>query len=135
MADAKALVLLAQSAEDLPALSALLQDATLRTPDIAFDSRAHRLVLLVNRYRWEANTPSRTRCALRIEAATRVQQQNWPTSQEVVLNLLSLRWEAPHLTLIFSDAITLRTTIETLDLIMEDLGAPWQTTRHPRHKI
>lgn len=135
MADARPLVLLAQTAEDLPALSALMQDATLRTPDIALDSHAHRLVLLVNRYRRESRVPSRTRSALRIEATTRVQHQNWPNSEDAVLNLLSLSWDDPHLTLTFSDGIALRTTSEALDLILEDLGTAWETKRQPRHEI
>lgn len=129
------LTLLAQSAEDLPALAALLQDATLRTPDIRFDTRAHRLVLLINRYRWEAGIPTRTRAALRVEATLRVQQQSWPKSPDAVLNLLTLDWAEPHLTLIFSDNITLRTTAEALDLMLEDLGDPWTTDRLPKHAI
>ncbi len=129
------LALLAQTPEDLPALSALLQDATQRTPDIALDAKARRLVLLTNRYRWESNTPSRTRSALRIETASRVQHQNWPKSPDAVLNLLSLSWADPHLTLTFSDNITLRATCETLDLILEDLGQPWLTTRLPKHAL
>lgn len=129
------LVLLAQAPDDMPALSALLQDATLRTPDIVLDAKAHRLVFLANRYRWESQTPSRTRCALRIETTARVQHQNWPQSPDAVLNLLSLSWAEPHLTITFSNATILRATCETLDLILEDLGTPWETTRLPQHAL
>ncbi|WP_416907251.1 MAG: DUF2948 family protein [Polymorphobacter sp.] len=135
MAEAARLTLLAQSAEDLPALAALLQDATLRTPDIARDVRARRLVLLLNRYRWEAAAGSRTRCALRIEGLLGVQQKSWPQSDDAVLNLLSLEWTAPHLTLLFSDHVALRAEVEALDLIMEDLGDPWPTEKRPRHSL
>jgi hypothetical protein len=133
MAEPARLTLLAQSADDLPALAALLQDATLRTPDIARDAKARRLVLLVNRYRWEAKAGSRSRAALRIEGLLRVQHQNWPQSPEAVLNLLSLDWTAPHLTLVFSDQITLRAEVEALDLLLEDIGDPWATEKRPRH--
>ncbi|MBB6227297.1 hypothetical protein FHS79_001463 [Polymorphobacter multimanifer] len=129
------LTLLAQTPEDLPALAALLQDATLRAPDIAFDARGHRLVLLVNRYRWEAAAPSRSRAAMRIETTTRVQQQHWPQGADAVLNLLTIEWAEPHLTLSFSDGITLRAHCEALDLILEDLGDPWTTTRLPKHQL
>ncbi len=129
------LTLLAQTPQDLPALTALLQDAILRTPDIAFDAKARRLVLLVNRYSWEAKTPSRTRAALRIETVSRVQQQKWPASAEAVLNLLTIDWAEPALTLTFSDNITLRCTCEALDLILEDLGDPWPTDKLPHHSL
>ena len=72
------LTLIGQSAEDLPALSALLQDATLRVVDVGFDRKARRLVLMLNRYRWESATRSRVRCALRLETVTAVQRQGWP---------------------------------------------------------
>jgi hypothetical protein len=129
------LTLLAQSPEDLAPISALLQDATLRTPDIGLDSKARRLALLTNRYRWEASTPSRTRAGLRIETVLKAEHRNWPGSPEAVLNLLSLGWAEPHLTLNFSDAITLRLTCEALDLVLEDLSDPWPTQRQPTHKL
>ena len=127
------LALLAQDEADLPALSALLQDATLRTGDIAFEPRTRRLVLLVNRYRWEAPSPSRVRAALRVETVQGISHRNWPMAREMVLGLLALRWTGAHLLLEFSDGISLRATCEVLDLLLEDLGAPWPASRQPRH--
>ena len=129
------LTLLAQDEPDLPALSALVQDATLRTPDIAFDARAHRLVLLINRYRWEAPTPSRIRSALRIDSVLGVSHRNWPKAPDSVLSLLTLGWTGEHLLIEFSDSISLRLRCEALDLILEDLGDPWPTSRKPSHKV
>ncbi len=129
------LTLLGQEADDLPAISALLQDATLRAPDIAFDARARRLVLLVNRYRHESATPSRVRSALRIETSLAVQRQRWPANDEVVLSLLSLTQQDDWLHIAFSGGISLRARVEVIEIVLEDLAAPWPTTRIPRHDV
>lgn len=126
------LTLLGQSAEDLPAISALLQDATLRTQDIAYDKRSRRLVLLLNRYRHESSLPSRVRSALRLETVEAVQRQNWPAG-ETVLALLSLTHADGWLILTFAGSTAIRTRTEVIDVVLEDLAAPWETSREPRH--
>jgi hypothetical protein len=127
------ITLLGQNAEDLPTISALLQDATLRTEDLRFDRRGRRLVLLVNRYRWEAREPSRARAALRIETVDAVQQQNWPRAADGVLNLLSLAQEGDWIVLNFSAGSALRAKVEVVEILLEDLAAPWATDRVPQH--
>ena len=127
------LTLLGQTPEDLPAISALLQDATLRAEDLAFDKRGRRLVLLVNRYRWEATAPSRVRSALRIETVEAVQRQNWPRTPDAVLDLLSLTRDADHVILTFAGGPALRARIEVLEVILEDIAAPWPTKLQPEH--
>jgi hypothetical protein len=127
------LTLLGHEAADLPALSALLQDATLRVPDIGFDRRTRRLVLLVNRYRHEALVPSRVRSALRIETILAVQRQRWPANDDAVLSLLSLTQQDDWLHLVFSGRASLRARIEVIEIVLEDLAAPWPTASIPRH--
>ncbi len=127
------LTLLGQGPEDLPAMSALLQDATLRAPDIAWDQRARRLALLVNRYRWEAGGGSRVRCALRIETVEAVQRQKWPADPEVVLNLLSLAQDGDYLVLTFAAGAAIRAKVEVVEVVLEDIAAPWATGRMPQH--
>ncbi|WP_439534229.1 DUF2948 family protein [Polymorphobacter sp.] len=133
MAETSRLSLLAQSPEDLPPLAALVQDALLRPADIAFDPKARRLVLMLTRYRWEAPTPSRTRSALRLETVFGVQERHWPRTPDTILNLLTLEWAEPYLTLVFSEDITLRARCETLDLILEDVTDPWPSDHVPNH--
>jgi hypothetical protein len=128
------LTLLAQDAGDLPPLSALVQDALLLPADLAYDRKARRLVLLLNRFRWEAKTASRCQSALRVETVLALQQKHWPVSPETPLNLLSLEWAEPSLTLIFSEGISLRTQCEAVDLVLEDVSEPWPTARTPGHE-
>ena len=127
------LTLLGQGPEDLPAMSALLQDATLRAPDIAWDRRARRLALLVNRYRWEAGGGSRVRCALRIETVEAVQRQKWPADPEAVLALLSLAQDGDYLVLTFAAGAAIRAKVEVVEVVLEDIAAPWATGRMPQH--
>ena len=127
------IALLGQNAEDIPAISALLQDATLRVEDIGFDRRSRRLALLVNRYRWEAAIPSRVRCALRLETVAAVQRQHWPREADAVLNLLSVTSEDGWLVLTFAAGAALRAQVEVVEIVVEDLAAPWETQRVPRH--
>jgi hypothetical protein len=127
------LTLLGQRLEDLPTISALLQDATLRPEDLGFDRRGRRLVLLVNRYRWEAAERSRVRAALRIETVTAVQRLHWPATPGTVLELLSLTQQGDFLALTFAGGAALRAQVEVIDVVMEDIAAPWPTPREPTH--
>jgi hypothetical protein len=129
------LTLLGQDAADLPAISALLQDATLRAPDVAFDRRRRRLVLLVNRYRWEAATPSRVRAALRVETVGAVQRRLWPSEHDAVLAVLALTLEGNHLVISFSGGAALRAQIEVVELVLEDMAPPWRTPHQPQHPV
>jgi Protein of unknown function (DUF2948) len=131
--DDERLTLLGQSPEDLPAISALLQDATLRAQDIAYDARSRRLVLLVNRYRRESATPSRVRAALRLETVEAVQRQHWPAA-DTVLALLSLTHQDGWLHLTFAGNTALRARAEVIEIILEDLSAPWPTRHQPNHQ-
>jgi hypothetical protein len=130
--DDERLTLVGQNPDDLPALSALLQDATLRAPDIGFDRKARRLVLLVNRFRWETPVRSRVRSALRLETVTAVQRQNWPAA-DTVLDLLSLTADGDWLVLTFAAGVAIRARVEVIEIILEDLSAPWATEREPQH--
>lgn len=133
------LLLLAQEADEVPLLSALLQSATLRPGDIAYDARARRLVLLVNRYRWEAPaTRTRVRSALRIESVLSVQRRAWPDRQPhdpgtTVLELLAFTLADDMLTLNFAAGPALRVRVECPDILLEDVSGPWAATSEPRH--
>ena len=134
------LLLLAQEAAEVPLLSALVQSATLRLPDIAYDARARRLVLLVNRYRWEdPTTRTRVRSALRIESVLSVQRRSWPNQTPgdpgvTVLELLAFTLDADTLTLTFAGGAALRVTVEVPDLVLEDVSGPWAAGSEPRYE-
>ncbi|MEX6725852.1 DUF2948 family protein [Parapedomonas caeni] len=143
---APALRLLAQSVDDVAVISALVQDAAVLPAEVAFDPRARRLVLLMNRYRWEEKrpAPTRVRAALRIEGVLKAQRRDWPAEAAAtaaiphVLDLLAVTVEpgadeAAALALTFAGGPAIRLEVECLDLVLEDLTDPWIARVTPAH--
>ncbi|WP_353199383.1 DUF2948 family protein [Sandarakinorhabdus sp.] len=133
MAESARLALLGHEPADIETFSALLQDATLRLADAGFDRKARRLVCLVNRYRRESPASSRIRCALRVETVQVVQRTGWPNDPDAVTVILSLAQDGDWLIITCAAGIALRAHIEVVDLVLEDIGEPWGTTRVPSH--
>ena len=124
----------AEDAGDIPALSALVQDMAIRAADIGRDATARRLLLVGNRYRWEAPTPTRSRSALRFDHVEQVQRTGWPAAPDTVLALLAIVAEADGwLRLSFSGGAALRLHPEVIDVSLDDISGPWGASRRPRH--
>ncbi|WP_419815912.1 DUF2948 family protein [Glacieibacterium sp.] len=125
------LLLLAQDPDEVPLLSALCIGAVLPVVEAGYDRRARRLVLMLRRYRWEADVPSRILTALRIDCVLDLQRRKWPVAP-AVLELLAFTQDGDVLTFDFAGGATLRATVECADMVLEDLGAPWEV-RKPDH--
>jgi Protein of unknown function (DUF2948) len=128
--------LCAQTAADVPIISALLQDALVMHRDIYFDRKAKRLVLLIQRYCWESDeTRKRTRAALRFEYVEHLTQKSiLDRPLDAVFSLLSLELiEENKFELIFSGTSGVRLTVETLDVVLEDIMDGWTTDLMPQH--
>jgi hypothetical protein len=52
---------------------------------------------------------------------------------DAVLNLLSLTQDGDWLVLTFAAGAALRMQAEVIEVVMEDLAAPWETQREPNH--
>ncbi len=130
---AEALRILAQEADDVPALSALVQSAAVRADEIGWDRKARRLVLMLSRYRWEAGDKTRVRAALRVECVTAVKRKAWPAG-EAVLELLSVAVDDAAIVLAFAGGATLHADVECPDLVLEDLTDPWPAIRVPAYE-
>ena len=128
------LTLLAGDVVDLGVVAALMQDAIVRAGDVGWDRRGRRLVVLASRFCWEADVPARVRAALRIETAQKVERQRWPADPDAVLALLSVGFADDRVTVAFADGISLRVAVECVDVVMEDLSAPWPVRHRPSHR-
>lgn len=126
--------LLAADEADLETISALVQDAAVKSGDIAYDAKARRLVIIANRYRWEIRQPSRVRCVLRLDSLTSLKRRAWPSS-DTVLDLLALRWENGGIEIDFAGGAALRADAECIDVELHDLSGPWGAKRTPRHQL
>jgi len=134
-----ALSLLAQSPEDLPVISALLQDAVLPASEIRWDRTARKLALLVNRFRWEDREAAeregrpyeRVRSLLVIGDVLRVASQGVPRGDaDTVLSVLSLDWQPAEdgtgrLVLVLAGDGAIAADVECLDLTLRDVTRPY----------
>jgi hypothetical protein len=139
MAEPAPLNLLAQDQDDLPVISAALQDAVAKVGDIAYEPKARRLTIAFNRYRWEAGARQRVRSALQIGGVLGVQARKIRRDRrDAVVELLAIAFEpgeAPGgvLTFNFAGGGDLRAEVECVDAVLADVSQPWPTTRAPAH--
>ncbi|MEM7498806.1 MAG: DUF2948 family protein [Pseudomonadota bacterium] len=133
----------AETAEDLAVISSLAQDAVARAADIVWMRRKRRLVLLVNRFRWEDAEAAelqkrpfeRVRSALTIEGVTTVRARGLARSSEEaaeqVVALLSLAFEpgedgAGRVVVTCADDVAFAAEAEMLEVTLGDLTRPWE---------
>ena len=129
----------AESADDLAVISSLVQDAVGKASDIAWMPRKRRLVVLVNRFRWEdsddaeqAHRPfERVRSAVTVEGVLKVRARGVsPADRDQVFDLLAIVFEpaegcAGTLTLTLAGGAEFAVEVECLELTLADLTRPW----------
>lgn len=146
--DDDAIRLIVKSADDLTMLSAFLQDGLVAHHDIHFDKARAEVVMVVDRYRWEASAERKERVlmGLRIGKVSAVlQKQMTPTGTEeasVFYNLLQLAYEkelkgqseaAGALVFTFSAGATLRLVVDDLMMSAGDIAPPRPAMATPLH--
>jgi hypothetical protein len=141
--------LVAQDAEDLQVISALVQDAVLPVTELAYDARRRRFALLLNRFRWEDREQAersrrgyeRVRSLLVVEDVRKVQISGIDrTEKDLVLSLLSMSFEpgadaGGRLVLTFAGDGALALEVEALDLRLDDVTRPYRAPsgKAPQH--
>jgi hypothetical protein len=132
--------LTAFDADDLPALSAQMQDAVLKVGEMVFDKKRKTFACVANRFAWDAlPEKSRRRAGLRINhvlAARRLHPV--AVNNNTILSLLSIGFAAKDevsgtLTLQFSGGHALAFDVDAVDIQLDDLGPAWVTSLEPSH--
>lgn len=139
----------AETAEDVPVLAALMQDAVLTAGDIGWQPKLRRLAFLVNRFRWEDRDGAeargrpyeRVRSVLIVGGVTHVASQGIDrTDRDEILSVLDVSWHpgedaagAVEVTLAGDGAV--RAEVECLDLTLSDVTRPYlaPSGKAPRH--
>lgn len=150
------LKLRAEDVEDITVLAACLQDATVKIADMVWQPKQRRFVLVLNRFRWEDETPkldgkgrqpliratphARVQAGLHFDGVLNVQSAGIDRSQPAAaLELLSILADpaedgAATLTLVFAGGGAVKLDVECVDAQMQDIGQPWPVRRAPQHK-
>lgn len=125
----------ALEADDVPVISALVQDAVFPINEMTWDRRRRRFALLLNRFRWEEqggnDGPQRTQAVLAIEDVMKVASQGIDrTDKDMILSLLALEWApgedgAGRLTLTLAGDGAIAVEVEALELTLKDVTRPY----------
>jgi Protein of unknown function (DUF2948) len=134
--------LTALDADDLPALSAQMQDAVLKVGDMVYLPKRKTFACVANRFAWDAlPQKTRRRSGLRINhvlAARRLHPL--PVNASTILSLLSMDFVprdelSGTLTLHFSGGHAVAFDVEDVDVQLDDLGPVWGTQIEPSHGV
>lgn len=129
----------AETAEDLPVISALVQDAVGKVAGIAWMPKRRRLALVLHRFRWEDREAAeaegrpfeRVQAAISVESVLSVRARGLdPQAPETVFAVLALSFEpgedgAGRLVFRFAGDGDLAAEVECLDVTLADLTRPW----------
>ena len=141
--------LAAETAEDLDVISTLAQDAVGQVGDIAWMPRRRRLVLLVNRFRWEDHDAAarqrrafeRVRTALVFDSVLGVRSNGLdPADRETVFSILRIGFEPAEepggrVVIDVAGDGALAVSVECLDARLVDLSRPWSARGAPDHQL
>lgn len=148
--DEAPLRLVAQAPDDVPVISALVQDAVFPATEMRFDAKRRQFALLVNRFRWEdrgraerqGRPYERVQSMLVVNDALSVASSGIDRGDaEMVLSLLSLDF-APGadgvgtLTMTLAGDGAIRVDVECLDLVLRDVTRPYvaPSGKAPAHR-
>ena len=143
---AEQLKLTALDADDLGVISAAVQDSLVAVRDCAYFKDEKRFVLLLNRFRWEADPTveaaySRTHSALVFNEVTAVRHHEIPLDEpdrmlELLALVLDYRGDGDRsVTLRFAAGRAIRLEIARLACHLGDVGEPWATPWKPAHPV
>lgn len=134
------LSLRAVSAEDLAVMAALVQDAVLPVSEIGWEPKAHRLSMLLNRFRWEDKAKAeaegrpfeRVQSVLVLSGVTHVASQGFDRrDRNLVLSILDIGFEAGaeetgRVTLTLAGDGAIAADVECLEVDLRDVTRPYR---------
>ena len=137
----KPLRLVAADADDLNALSAVLQDAVAKIGDFAHLPRERRFAFVANRFVWEATGgKARVRTGCHFDDVTAVRQSNLRLdARDAVVEILAIRFAPGEdgggaVTIDLAGGGAIRLDVESVNAQLADISAPWPTRLRPEHE-
>jgi hypothetical protein len=143
------LALIVQEIEDMPVLSALLQDAVFPLRELTFVRQRRRFAILLSRFRWEdriraegqGRSYERVQSLLVIHDVLSVRSTGFdPSVKEAVQSLLALTFAPSNdcagvLTLTLSGGGAIALDVEALDATLRDVTRPHLAKSVPDHGL
>ena len=153
MAESSPLRLMAQSAEEVDILSAMLQDSLIRVCDIVWSRKKRSLGINLQRYRWESASADesdgageRVACSLCIDCAMQVRSlgliQGSSSQAGYLLRLAYEQYESEDkkescggglVRLLFAGGDEIQVEVECIDIRIADVSDPWPAEARPTH--
>ena len=144
----KNLKLIGKNQEDLKIISAYSQDSIVSIRDIVFLKKNRIFIMVTNRFMWEAlqkkferKNIKRIRSALKFEEVLKVRSKKInQKNKNRNLECLAIQCEEKlnnnyEVKIFFSGDGVITLTLEAIDVILQDLGKPWEAKYLPKHKI
>ena len=141
------LKLMGKNREDLKVISAYLQDSITTVKNMVFLKKNRIFVMIVNRFMWEdvekgaLRKNKRIKCAIKFEEVTDVKSQNInQKNKNKILECLAIKCsssfdEIYNIKIYFSGGGTITMISDVIDIVLDDLGKPWNVKHVPIHKI
>ena len=141
------LKLIGKNQEDLKVISAYSQDSIVTVKDMIFLEKNKIFVMIINRFMWEDigkgtyKQNKRIRCAIKFEGILKVKskkinQKNRNKRLECLAikcnEILSKNYE---INFFFAGGSIITLISESIEVVMNDLGASWNVKYSPKHKI
>ena len=142
------LKLIGKNQEDLKIISAYSQDSIVSIRDIVFLKKNRIFIMVTNRFMWEAlqkkferKNIKRIRSALKLEEVLKVRSKKInQKNKNRNLECLAIQCDEKlnnnyEVKIFFSGDGVITLTLEAIDVILQDLGKPWEAKYLPKHKI
>ena len=141
------LKLIGKNQEDLKVISAYSQDSIVNVKDMVFLKENRTFIMITNRYMWEDvekgvfRQNRRIRCAIKFEEVLAVKSKNInQKNKNKPLECLTIECNLItdnnyDIIFFFSGDGVITLISEAIEVVMHDLGKPWNVKHVPIHKI
>ena len=141
------LKLIGKNQEDLKVISAYVQDSIVAVKDIVFLRKNRIFIMMVNRFMWEdvekglLKQNKRTRCAIKFEEVLKVKSKEInQKNKNKFLECLAIKYKEISnnnykIKIFFSGDNIITLISEAIEVVMHDVGKPWNVKHIPKNKI
>ena len=141
------LKLIGKNQEDLKVISAYVQDSIVAVKDIVFLRKNRIFIMMVNRFMWEdvekglLKQNKRIRCAIKFEEVLKVKSKEInQKNKNKFLECLAIKYKEISnnnykIKIFFSGDNIITLISEAIEVVMHDVGKPWNVKHIPKHKI